>query len=107
MLSLGLNAHSAIFVFASTIAPASLSFRIMKASSSGTLFRSAIDPPVVTMSAVSKLSFTSSGAQNSGGISIPFAKAESISSARRRALGFISVIALIPLGWSYAAILSR
>lgn len=90
----GLKAHSAMFVLASTIAPASRIFRTMKASSGGTLSASAMDPPVVTMSCVSKLSLTSIGTQKSGPVASPAASAASSRSARSRAWGLSTVIAL-------------
>jgi hypothetical protein len=92
---LGLNTHSAILVLAITIVPSSRIRRTMKASSGGTLSMSAIEPPVVTMSWVSKLSFTSIGTQKRSPRSEPDATAASISSALANALGFGTVIALI------------
>ena len=90
----GLKAHSAMFVLATTTAPASRMRRTMKASSGGVLFASAIEPPVVTMSWVSKLSLTSMGTQKRGPGSSPAARAASSASARSRAAGFTTVIAL-------------
>ena len=90
-----LNAHSAMLVLASTMAPASRMRRTMKASSGGTLLASAIEPAVVTMSCVSKLSLTSMGTQKSGPGSSPAARAASSSSARSRAAGLTTVIALM------------
>ncbi len=92
----GLNAHSAMFVLAMTMAPASRSLRTMNASSGGTLSASAIEPPVVTMSCVSKLSFTRIGTQNSGPSASPAASSASIRSARSRAAGLTTVIAFRP-----------
>ena len=84
-----------MFVLAITIPSASRIFRTMKASSGGRLSASAMDPPVVTMSCVSKLSLTSIGTQKSGPIVSPAACAASSRSARSRARGLSTVIALI------------
>lgn len=84
-----------MLVLAMTIAPASRILRTMKASSGGRLSASAIDPPVVTMSCVSKLSLTSIGTQNSGPVSSPAPSDASSSSARSSARGLSTVIALI------------
>ena len=99
-----LKAHSAMFVLARTIAPASRIRRTMNASSGGMLLASAIEPAVVIMSCVSKLSLTSMGTQNSGPGSAPAASAASSSSARSSAAGLTTVIALI---WSAILVLMQ
>ena len=66
----------------------------------------AMEPPVVGRSWVSKLSFTSMGAQKRGGGSRPAANNASRSSARERAFGFTPVVALT-VDSSYASIRSR
>ena len=91
----GLKAHSAMLVLATTMAPSSRMRRTMKASSGGTLSARPIEPAVVTMSWVSKLSFTRTGTQKRGPGSSPAASAASSSSARSRAAGFTTVIALM------------
>src|SRR5215217_5729741 len=65
-VSYGENASSAMFDFASTIAPASLSRFTIVASSRGIQPRSASVPAVVCSPAVWKLSFTITGMQCSG-----------------------------------------
>ena len=92
-----LNAHSAMFVFARTIPSASRSLRTMNASSGGRSSRSAMEPPVVGRSWVSKLSLMTNGAQKRGPSSSPLLTAASISPARLSALGFTTVMASRPV----------
>ena len=56
-----------------------------------------MEPPVVIMSWVSKLSFTTMGVQNNSGSGSLNARARSTSSAFAKAAGLVTMIALIPL----------
>ena len=67
-VSYGENAHSAMFDFASTIAPAARMRATIVASCMGIQPFSASEPAVVCRSCVSKLSFTIIGTQWSGPI---------------------------------------
>ena len=102
------SASSVRLAFAMMIAPASLNRFTTNASSGGTDLASVTEPPVVGMSAVSKLSFRMIGMQWSGGRVAPGLNARSIASAISMARGFTLMIARSagPLS-SYASMRSR
>src|ERR1700761_4626024 len=73
----GLNAHSAILVLASTMAPAFFSLRTTEASWRGKLSSIACEPAVVAKPLVSILSLTRTGTQKSGSFFEPARAASS------------------------------
>ncbi len=107
-VSYGVNANSAMFDLASTIAPASRMRRTMKASCCGTMPESDNEPAVVGRSRVSKLSFTIIGMQCRGPTGPPLANRLSSESAVASAAGFTTMRALIAGPFlSYAAMRAR
>ena len=102
------DANSERFTLARMMAPASRSFFTMKASSGGIDPSSTTEPPVVGMSNVSKLSFSTTGMPCSGD-RFPFAlRSASRARACSSAFGFSDRIALSfgPLS-SYASMRAR
>ena len=93
-VSYGVNAHSAMFDFASTIAPASLTRFTWKASFGDTKPARASEPFALCRPMVSKLSLTIIGTQWSGPTGPPAANRRSSSSASLRASGFVTTMAL-------------
>ena len=99
-------AHSDRFVLPRITAPASRMRSTTNASRAGATSPSASDPAVVRMrSAVSMLSFTSTGIPCSGPRSFPSRRSSSIASAFSRALGSSS--STLPSRGSLASIRSR
>ena len=94
-VSKGVNAHSAMFDFASTIAPASLIRLTWNASFVDTKPASARDPFALCSPIVSKLSLTIVGTQWSGPTKPPCPARRSRSSASFNASGFVTTMALM------------
>ena len=107
-VSSGLNANSAMFDLASTIAPAALMRFTRNASLLDTNPAIDADPSALCRPIVSKLSFTIAGTQWSGPVRPPWANRRSSASASFRASGFVMTMALSAGPClSYAAIRAR
>jgi hypothetical protein len=90
-VSYGLNANSAMFDFASTIAPAARTLRTWNASRPATKPSRDSEPAVVVISIVSKLSLTMIGTQCSGPTGPDRENRASSESATRTASGLTTV----------------